>query len=703
MKIKSVYVIVIFALIFAIISKAPSAKCFSNVTSITNKIIYSVNNKQDFCTILPYCINNNIPLVMSNTDVDTIREFSIAYNGDKVKLENKDILELIKEQFHKDTLIISSDKDNRIVVLGGQIASNLNCPIIYESNIGDFFTNNNKKYKKIILLGDVNFEYKGDSEVVKYNSIQDIQHLYDENISNYNLNVYIENNEYDVYGLYLAAHRKGKIYFTTDNIEDMNKYFAWVVKPEYFSPKRYLEIYSKLEKKSNNNFDKGIGVITGKTYEDVNLLLLRSFFYNEIDKGENILNIELASNEKSESIQWHNGTYEVIRDNAKDLNDILKKMKDSKYIRLFGHGSHNSIELEDKVNLNLNSFPKLKSTVVIAEACSTGEKLDDTSIALKAIENGAVSYVGSIKVGGVESLFCDESYLISTEEIPLSNLVLANNIEIKNYMDNSIRAVLIGDPLFSLYKNIGIWNTDGSYDYSLANPYNKEHVIPLKVEKKFEGKSVAITENSSTNSPSGIITRVVHMGKSSIVFVTTKTCKGKIQFNNYINMKQLLNKVYSNSLRMINNFAEGFLSITFINMIQIVFCSGILVFILKRQGKIKNLKNKVILAMVGASISLLVEYVLLNISPSYFLFIYNVLLYFSLFLLTTIKYRFLLLSIDTIIPVYLVLVVSKSNIYMYVYLLLGILLHILIQLLICIIIDKANDRIKLSFKKSFNI
>lgn len=212
MKIKSVYVIVIFALIFAIISKAPSGKCLSNGTSITNKIIYSVNNKQDFCTILPYCINNNIPLVISNTDGESVRDFSIAYNGDKVKLENKDILELIKEQFHKDTLIISSDKDNRIVILGGQIASSLNCPIIYESNVVDFFASNNKKYKKIILLGDVNFEYKGDSEVVKYNSIQDIQHLYDENISNYNLNVYIENNEYDVYGLYLAAHRKGKIY-----------------------------------------------------------------------------------------------------------------------------------------------------------------------------------------------------------------------------------------------------------------------------------------------------------------------------------------------------------------------------------------------------------------------------------------------------------------------------------------------------------
>ena len=700
MKAKKIYIIVAIIMIIVInISIVASAQGSSSNTGAQNKIIYKVSNKKDFCTMLPYCINNNIPLIISSSNDGAISNFSKSYNGNIVNLESNSVLTFIKNEYNKDTLIISTENDSKIVILGGQIACNLNCPIIYEKDITDFFHNNSNEYKKIIILGDVNFSNKSNSELYKYKTFQDVQRLYNESINNSNLNVYIENNDYDIFGLYLAAYRKGKIYFDTKNIEDMNRYFAWIIKPQDFLPDKYLDLYSSIEKRSSYNYDKGIGVITGITSEDVILMLLRSFFYNNLEKSKNILDIESLVKKKNYSVRSSNGDYNIIGNPSNNLEDVLKKMHASKYIRILGHGSYNKIEMGNKIYLNTDNFPMLDSSLVIAESCSTCEQLDGDSIALKAIENGAVAYIGSIKTGGVESPFISQPYLISTEEIPLSNLVLANNVEIKKYEDNSIRAVLIGDPLWSMYKNIGTWNSDGSYQYSLPYTFNFKYAIPLKIQGTFNANSVIITKNESTSKNSNTIFRKVKLGNTNIIFVNSSEIQGNIQFTNKIIFKQFINKLLNDYLQVMDTYVNGFLIISFVNIIQIIFCIAVLFYIFKTRGEIKILNKRIIIAILDAIILYFIVNLLYDIGINYLLFIYFILLFYLLFILYNSKYNVLIASINTIIPIYILLLIFNFNIYLCVYLLPAMFTFILIQLCIYFFTNKIYKRLKNTFFK----
>lgn len=686
---------IIITLIVILISSILNSKVIIADENKTHQnIIYSVSDEEDFCSMLPYCIENNIPLFISNRNNDeAVTDFSRAYNGEIDDLESKDIISLIKNKYDSDTLIISSSKDMRFSILGTQIACKLRCPIIFQQNTKDFFTNNYHKYKKVIVLGDSNFKDMNVPEIIKINSFDEMEKFYNSEINDAKLNVYIENNQNDVYGLYLAAYRGGKIYFNLDSIKDINQYFAWVIQPEDFSQSKYLELLSYIENKTKRKYDKGIGIITGKTQEDINLLLLRSFFYEEMKKGNNMLEVQPLLDKKNSIINGKNIEYCTISDHITNINDVFNKMKNSKYIKLFGHGSTDKIELENNIDINSNNFPNLKSSLIIAESCSTCEYLDQDSIALSAIHNGAVAYVGSIKTGGVEGPFTDQSYLYSTKDIPLSNLVLANNIEIKKYIDNSFRAVLIGDPLWSMFQDTGNWNGNSRYEYKLPYDLLGKNIIPIKFKDGFNVKGVSIIKNGSKSNQNTEINEEINMGDTKILYinVNSKEAEGVLKFSDKINLMQFIKKIIRSYAGALDNYIVGFLLISSVNILQIILSCIVLIYLYKSNEIMISLKKNIFLAFISAIILYIFDYIFMPINPSCFLFIYYLLIFIMLNITKKVKNKACALTICSILPIYIMLIIINSNKFMYLYMLPGILTDIIIQLSLYFIMCKLDN------------
>lgn len=665
MNIKKFFVL-ICVIIFVSAFKVDRVYSKYNLKNNT-KNVYVVDNKKDFCSMLPYCVNKNIPLIISNGNSEMIYDFCEKYNGNIVKIGSKDIISFLKNEFNSDTLVISAEDSNEMKILASQIACKLKCPIIYKSDVNEFFYNNHKKFKKVIEIGNVNYNY--DNNIVQYKYIDDVERLYDKVVPNNDLNIYMMNQfENDVLGLYLAAYRGGKIYFDVNKISNINKYFAWVIDPQDFSPSKYLELNSYIQRKSNGKYSKGIGVITGNNIEDTNLLLVRSFFYKDLKKSSNVVDTEQMDN---------------------NVNKLLDEMKKSIYIRIFAHGSYNEIQLKNNYKLNNNNFPKLLNTPLIStESCETCEKLDG-GIALSAIHNGAVAYIGSIKMGGTESWFIQKPYLVSTHEVPLSNIVLANNLEIKKYTDNSIRAVLIGDPLWGMYNNVGKWEQNKKYKYNIPNMNITKYTIPIKVNDNLSVNGI-ITDKGDVS-----INRIVKIGDSKIIFLSCKKNIGTMQFSSKMFFKQYLVKLLNDFINGEDFFINNFVSNDIIIIIQILICTITLFYLFKRKEQIKV--NK-ILVFVTACVMCLFQYAAMKLSISWILAIYYVLLYLIIYILSSFKARTFFMCMITIMPVWAVLLLLNSNKYILLYSLIGAIATTFNQLILYTAINIFFD-----FTKKFKI
>lgn len=654
MNIKKFFVLVC-VIIFVSTFKVGKVYSKYNLNNNTKKV-YVVDNKKDFCSMLPYCVNKNIPLIISNGNSEMIYDFCKKYNGNIVKIGSKDTISFLKNEFSSDTLVISDEESNEMKILAAQIACKLKCPIIYKSDVNEFFYNNHRKFKKVIEIGNVNYNY---DNIVQYKSIKDVEKLYDKVVPNNDLNVYMMNQfENDILGLYLAAYRGGKIYLDVNKINNINKYFAWVIDPQYFSPSKYLELSSYIQRKSNGKYNKGIGVITGNNIEDTNLLLVRSFFYKDLKKSSHVVDSEQIGN---------------------NVNKLLDEMKKSIYIRILGHGSYNEIQLKNNYKLNNNNFPKLLDTPLIsAESCQTCEKLDG-GIALNAIHNGAVAYIGSIKMGGTESLFIQKPYLVSTHEVPLSNIVLANNMEIKKYTDNSIRAVLIGDPFWSMHNNAGKWEQNKKYKYNIPKMNITKYTIPIKINGNLSVNGI-ITDKDDVS-----INRIVKIGDSKIIFLSCKKNIGTIQFSNKIFFKQHLLKLLNDFINGEDFFISNFVSTDEIIIMQILICIISLFYLFKRKGEIKV--NK-ILVFITACVMFLLQYAAMKVSISWILAIYYVLLYLVIDILSSFKTRILFMFMITIMPVWALLLLLNFNKYLLLYSLIGAIATTFNQLILYVVINK---------------
>lgn len=130
---------------------------------------------------------------------------------------------------------------------------------------------------------------------------------------------------------------------------------------------------------------------------------------------------------------------------------------------------------------------------MIGEACKTGQIWGNNSIALKAIENGAVAYIGSIKVGVSSAI--SNSYLYSHNKATIGTLVLLNNEKIIDTMDNIPRAILIGDPMWYMYENIIEYHNE-KYKINLPNVFEGKFAMALDVENKDKiAKAARIDQN----------------------------------------------------------------------------------------------------------------------------------------------------------------------------------------------------------------
>lgn len=456
------------------------------------ELVKVTNNQDEFLNELSDSIKIHQPLVLNQgLSQQQIEQFQSLY---KPKYASQS--ELLSSSYRgnrQDGAVIVATQNSKWKAMATHIAQIKDYDLVMEE---DLQTEKNKKYdySEILLIGeDATTPILTGTQHV-FNSNEAIQKLYDSIVSDPELYVYVESEQYINEALYMAAFRKGKLVFNLDEltpIETTDKYLTWFVEPLKFSGDKYITMYRQFPEL------KAISVMTASTPGEVNLMLNKSFYYDQLNLNSFIFSYADSMWDDTEIKKEGDWTL-AYQGDKQGIDEAL--IQQASYISMFAHGSSSGFKVANK---SFDRFPTLQAPVVVAEACSTLDYMDNRNIALNAISQGAVAYVGSFKVGGVNGnpFSGSDSYLLSHSEVPLSEIVKINNQYIMSTFDKVPRAVLIGDPYFYYIRNKTAISLDQNqlhvelpFDFGISKNiyfHNKEEVFYNSVSESQGDLSVS--------------------------------------------------------------------------------------------------------------------------------------------------------------------------------------------------------------------
>lgn len=417
--------------------------CFPS-SAFSTELVKVTNNQDEFLNELSDSIKIHQPLVLNQgLSQHQIEQFQSLY---KPKYASQSqLLDSSYKENQQDGAVIITTKNTKWKAVATHIAQIKDYDLVMGEEI-NLKQNEKHDYSEVWLIGEdvIKTSFTGTQHV--FDNDEEIQKLYDLVVTDPELYVYVESEQYTNEALYMAAFRKGKLIFNLDEltpIETMDKYLTWFVEPLKFNGDKYISMYRQFPEL------KAISVMTASTPGEVNLMLNKSFYYDQLNLNSFIFSYAHSMWDDTEIKKEGDWTL-AYQGDKQGIDEAL--IEQASYISIFAHGSSSGFKVANK---SFDRFPTLQAPVVVAEACSTLDYMDSRNIALNAISQGAVAYVGSFKVGGVNGnpFSGSDSYLLSYSEVPLSKIVKINNQYIMSTFDKVPRAVLIGDPYFYYIRN----------------------------------------------------------------------------------------------------------------------------------------------------------------------------------------------------------------------------------------------------------
>lgn len=642
---------------------------FKGSNSFAQPVIM-VDDDLDFFRVLPMVLENNYPLVYSDKiNNHPLEHFIQLYEGNIETFKN--ILD--QENFEtKDKIIISNSSDKRIMAMDAHISYKLNARFILDidieksPNLLESLLIDNKEIE-VIFLGEVGIDFPFIKRVQRFISYEQVFSYYERIFEKTNLTVFIENDEMLSLGTYLAGYRDGMMIFELESANIKSKqYFAWLVTPMNFSPDRLKYIYDLLDENGDGINDRGMGVITGKNLQQANLLLLRSFFYEKISKTKHLLVVDTESKSYERNANESQWTYTLLGGNKANKNAIIEEIQRATYIKFVAHGSPESFLLGDGSYLNAKNMPLLNSVLFIAESCETAYLDTPNNIALDIVEKGAVAYVGSYKNGGVtHPLFGGQfSHLLTTESIPLSDLIAFHNQGIVQYIEEIPRAFLIGDPKWGMFKESGKW-VYNKYKYDILPNFGEKILLPVKLDAELNKRGVIIRNpneiNKTLEKPR---TRIKDDYGRRNIYILTGESSGLIEFIDSIPISVKFTELI---LFFINGFRflQGELFLSSLIILILMSFSGTVLYYVYYNYKLS--KTNVILPMIISIIFvLIIDYFILNLRIYLWKYIYYSICFYIGFKQNNIMKGIILLNLLFIVPVLLILRLlhAISNLYL---------------------------------------
>lgn len=413
-----------------------------------------------------------------------------------------------------------------------------------------------------------------------YLSEQELLNSYNKLLPEPNLYVYVESMEYIDQAVYMASFYKGKLVFDIVDIANRDCFIAWFISPQQFKSETYNLLFKTFD------LARGISVLMASGPGELNLLLNRSFYYDDLRINNIIYNYNDFSRLSSETITEKDWIHVAQGRKSGIENQWIER---SSFINIFAHGSWSGFSLPGQ---RFNAFPELQSPVIIAEACSTLEKLFDGNIALNSIKQGAVAYVGSLKVGGANSgIFMNsDSYLLSYSEVPLSTIVKINNDAILKSIDKVPRVVLIGDPLFHYIRetNPVIVNAD-SIDVSL--PFNLQLKKNLYFPTKQHFRSVTNVEGEL------VADKIVEKSYNTGI-ISFRGNEGRVGLSTKYSLTGELHKLLINSIEYIRIGVTQVIDNILFVMFMVLFFAPFFINRYRQGERVGNVLTAVIVALL---------------------------------------------------------------------------------------------------------
>ncbi len=613
------------------------------------------------------------------TEEEAINHFTELY---KYKIEHitTEQIDVLQKEMVTETVVVVTDEDQRVVAMGSQISAKLGIPLLFRKDLTRYLENHN--INKIIVLGNLDQDIGDQIIREEYNNYKQIRQYYSTLFSASRVMVFVDSMEYCPVGTYLAAYRNGKLLFDLKEYTKSKPYFAWVVQPHDFSPKKLQELYNYLDYDQDGMYESGVGIITGKNIQDANLLVARSFFYRELKFNNKYLIIRPEEKQGSKREGEGESLYFVFDGSSAAKTTIFKEFWDSSYIQITAHGTPSFLKLQDNEYLSTSNFPFVNSSLFIAEACFTGDFSSSSSLALEAIHKGVVAYVGSIKNGGVTAPYISGlPYLITTNEVPLSKLVAFHNHEISRLIEKFPRAFMIGDPMWGMFESIGNWSDD-HFLLDLPHTFQENVVIPLQIDEK-EYKSAVLANDMEDRGSENALVKFLNNVDKKVAFLVTDKVEGYVKFDNSFSLMAYAKEMMIYYLVGLQ-FLQGELLVTFSIQLSVLVCGVLIFYFMYCRGRI-NKERPFGLIVILILLMILLDYYVLGIKINVLKYLIYTLTFYLSVSQSKIWENIVLFNLVVSLPILVILSVLKVNIMLFINLsftLLSLNLYLLVFLLV---------------------
>lgn len=241
----------------------------------------------------------------------------------------------------------------------------------------------------------------------------------------------------------ISTEEKIPVFQSIEDLTDIETtYLLWIASPQLLSEKAIFEFSTAL---NSGKSDLAVGIITGKTIDDAkslwkgavripveNYAIVIGGKPDKIEPG-----IYLGSNDQLKSIPYNK-------------ENILSTLQDTDLMQISIEGAAQSwFDQTEGITIKYSELPDFHSTIIQHYGCDTLRPWAENSIALQAIHNGAIAYLGFVYPSITGTRFGDYSdinLLKSWEDFPIGQIVQIQNHAAMQSYANSPHFFLIGDP-----------------------------------------------------------------------------------------------------------------------------------------------------------------------------------------------------------------------------------------------------------------
>jgi len=423
----------------------------------TNTPIYLVSQPEHYLRLVPVSVHGDRyrPILFGDslTPGDPgVSHFASLHGGEVIVVTGKTIDGIIRKTWPEGSRRITYRGGDVAATVAAALAAAMDCPLdIQIIPVDSSDTVDSDAGAEVEITGSSNTQpivLRGLSEILAhYNSLVATEDA-----------VMFEADAFAFLAASAAAWHKATLVVSLSEMRVKRPHsLSWVTAPETVTVENVKQLYDSARFTSSSAiYDPMIGILTARNQSELSFLLARTFAYHNLkgDWRDRAVQAGMGVSPLIDHKRYGRLQFTNIKGDSLTTASFTAAIQDASWVFIGAHGSATGMKLTDRSWPGEQPLPPLPPLIFIAESCNTGDINGsdiDRNIALRVIAAGAVAYVGSMEMGGVQS-GAEHPFLGSTPDFPLGEHTRLQSSGRVDAIDHWPHSILIGDPLLSQFK-----------------------------------------------------------------------------------------------------------------------------------------------------------------------------------------------------------------------------------------------------------